>query len=207
MLKLVVAGACGAALTGGIAFATIPSSGGVIDACYNPLKNNQLRVIDTESGQHCKSSEVALSWNQSGPPAPPSSGAGEVDYIEKASDVTVTNTSRNNAKTIIVGHPTTYNGSRVFISFMSPSVYSTIGNHVYFVVYRDTTLVGEVAYYLSPTYADTSRMFEVADAPPAGTHTYTVKAWVGSGDAIVRGAPGAVDGNAFVPMHLRVSLG
>src|SRR5437764_13029221 len=45
--------------------ADIPDSG-VIHACYQK-QNGQLRVIDADQGQSCRPSEVALSWNQTGP--------------------------------------------------------------------------------------------------------------------------------------------
>jgi len=53
-------------VAGGIAYATIPNSSGVIHGCY---KDNQgtLRVIDTTKAQTCTSSEIALNWSQTGP--------------------------------------------------------------------------------------------------------------------------------------------
>ncbi len=55
--------------TGGIAFATIPASDGVIHACF--LKSGgTLRVIDSATGK-CKSTEQSLSWNQRGIPGAP----------------------------------------------------------------------------------------------------------------------------------------
>jgi hypothetical protein len=50
-----------------VARAAAPSSSdGVIHACYQRSVGN-LRVIDTEKGQQCRSSETALAWNQTGP--------------------------------------------------------------------------------------------------------------------------------------------
>jgi hypothetical protein len=67
-LAAVAVGVVGLA-AGGIAYATIPDSSGVIHACY---KKNQgtLRVIDTDRGQACLPSEKALDWSQSGPAGP-----------------------------------------------------------------------------------------------------------------------------------------
>jgi hypothetical protein len=48
---------------GGVAFATIPDSNGVIHGCYKP--NGDLSVIDT--GDSCKQRETPLNWNQTGP--------------------------------------------------------------------------------------------------------------------------------------------
>jgi len=75
----VVAVAIAAALlvAGGIAYATIPDSSGVIHACYkvdpkgNLDNNATLRLIDPSTTKpdtaSCKNNEQALDWNQTGP--------------------------------------------------------------------------------------------------------------------------------------------
>ena len=52
-------------VAGGIAYATIPDSSGVIHACY---KKNQgaLRVIDTDEARLARRTESPLDWNQTG---------------------------------------------------------------------------------------------------------------------------------------------
>ena len=50
----------------GMALAAIPSSSGVISSCYEK-KAGALRVIDAQAGAVCKSTELALAWNQVGP--------------------------------------------------------------------------------------------------------------------------------------------
>jgi hypothetical protein len=50
-------------LVGGVAYAAIPDAAGVIHACYSK-SGGALRVSDAGG---CKSTEVALSWNQIGP--------------------------------------------------------------------------------------------------------------------------------------------
>lgn len=59
----------------GIATGAIPSaSDGVIHACHEKpgllADPGDLRVIDKEAGQSCRSNETALSWNQRGPEGP-----------------------------------------------------------------------------------------------------------------------------------------
>jgi hypothetical protein len=54
---------------GGIAWATIPDSAGVIHGCYQK-NQGRLRVIDTDGSQTCDPSEKPLSWNQIGPQGP-----------------------------------------------------------------------------------------------------------------------------------------
>jgi hypothetical protein len=52
-------------VAGGIAYASIPGSGGVIHSCYQ-TKSGALRVIDADSGDQCSKSETPLSWNHTG---------------------------------------------------------------------------------------------------------------------------------------------
>ena len=68
-------GAIAAALTmGGIAYASIPDSGGVIHGCYNPNAAKSaggapLKIIDNTSAS-CNNGEQAITWNQGGPTGP-----------------------------------------------------------------------------------------------------------------------------------------
>jgi hypothetical protein len=62
---LITAGVAALAVSGGIAYATIPGSNGVISACV--AKAGDLRVVDAEAGAQCKSGETTLSWSQQGP--------------------------------------------------------------------------------------------------------------------------------------------
>src|SRR3954470_5026365 len=64
LLAAVAGAAVAAAVVGGFAWATIPAANGVIKACYQK-NNGQLRVVDDNPA--CNSSELAISWNQSGP--------------------------------------------------------------------------------------------------------------------------------------------
>jgi hypothetical protein len=54
---------------GGIAYATIPDSGGVIHGCYQKDVGT-LRVIDPSAGDTCLASEIPISWSQTGPAGP-----------------------------------------------------------------------------------------------------------------------------------------
>jgi hypothetical protein len=51
------------AFAGGVAFATIPDSQGVIHACFG--HDGSLRVIDDAAGQ-CRPNEKTLTWSQGG---------------------------------------------------------------------------------------------------------------------------------------------
>lgn len=59
------------ALSGGIAFAAIPSlADGVIHGCYEK-RTGLLRVIDVEAGKSCLQWETPIAWKQSGPQGEP----------------------------------------------------------------------------------------------------------------------------------------
>src|SRR6476659_9405489 len=78
VVGLVIVGAL--VVAGGIAYATIPDSSGVIHGCYKkgapnnkpaPPDVGSLRVVATEKGQTCSPSEAPLDWNQTGQQGPP----------------------------------------------------------------------------------------------------------------------------------------
>ena len=57
------------AAAGGIAYASIPDSEGVIHACYNPKtpSGSQLYVIDSDT-RSCAKGQTELTWSRTGPP-------------------------------------------------------------------------------------------------------------------------------------------
>lgn len=57
------------AVVASAAWAAIPDASGTIHACAD--RDGRLRVIDTELGKTCKSSERRLSWPAAAPPPPP----------------------------------------------------------------------------------------------------------------------------------------
>ena len=60
--------AVAALVAGGVAYATIPDSGGVIHGCY-ARSGGALRVVDA-GVTNCKSGETALDWNMQGQQGP-----------------------------------------------------------------------------------------------------------------------------------------
>jgi hypothetical protein len=56
------------AAIGGVGYAAIPSSNGVISACRD--SKGALKVIDAEAGQTCNANQQPLTWNQQGPAGP-----------------------------------------------------------------------------------------------------------------------------------------
>jgi len=73
--SLLAASTAGLALAGGIAYATIPDSGGVIHTCFKGSDATKpggatLSIVDSESGATCKTGDTGLTFNQQGPPGP-----------------------------------------------------------------------------------------------------------------------------------------
>jgi hypothetical protein len=74
----VLLGLLAATLFGGVAWASIPDSNGVIHGCYLK-RDGAVRVIDSEAGQRCTRQETRIDWNETGPagPAGPKGDLGE----------------------------------------------------------------------------------------------------------------------------------
>jgi hypothetical protein len=66
-LPAVIALTAVVALAGGMVVASIPAPDGTITGCYQK-NNGQLRVV--EAADQCHPSELALTWQQEGPPGP-----------------------------------------------------------------------------------------------------------------------------------------
>jgi hypothetical protein len=74
------------AAAGGIAYASIPDSGGVIHACYNPSGTKtpsgaQLSLLDSD-GHSCPKGQTEITWNRTGPPG--TDGADGVSVTSEA---------------------------------------------------------------------------------------------------------------------------
>ena len=55
---------------GGIAFASVPDSSGVIHGCYGSSSPHTLQVIDTATTTNCPTGTKHLNWNQTGSSGP-----------------------------------------------------------------------------------------------------------------------------------------
>lgn len=127
----------------------------------------------------------------------------ELDYAQiTANPSGITATTEGTSQAVITGDSVYYDGSRVRLSFFVPKLTSSASLTATFVVYRDSTVVGQV---FGGTVNTTLQgvAFELFDTPAAGAHTYAVKAFVSSGTLTVDAGAGG-SGN-LVPGHLRVT--
>jgi hypothetical protein len=127
----------------------------------------------------------------------------EFDYAQITTNPSgITATTEATSQDVIDGNSVYYEGSRVRVSFFVPKLTSSASLTATFVVYRDTTVVGQVFGGTVNTSLQATE-FELFDTPAAGPHTYKVKAFVSAGTLTVNvGAGGS--GN-LVPGFIRVT--
>jgi hypothetical protein len=71
---VVVGGVAVGLAAGGIAYASVPDSSGLIHGCYNPngvtaVNGTALNIIDRDKAS-CSKNQQEISWSQTGPPGP-----------------------------------------------------------------------------------------------------------------------------------------
>jgi hypothetical protein len=127
----------------------------------------------------------------------------ELDYAQITTNPAgITATTEATSQAVITGNAVYYDGSRVKVSFFVPKLVSSASQTVTFVVYRDSTVIGQVFAGTVNTTAP-GMDFDIFDTPAAGAHTYAVKAFVSTGTLTVNAGAGG-SGN-LVPGWLRVS--
>jgi len=127
----------------------------------------------------------------------------ELDYAEITSDPSgITATTEATSEPVIAGNSVYYDGSRVKVSLFVPKLSSSASQTVTFVLYRDSTVVGQVFGGTVDTTLGAT-VFDVLDTPPAGAHTYEVKAFVSGGTLSIHAGGGG--SGALVPGWLRVT--
>lgn len=127
----------------------------------------------------------------------------ELDYAQiTANPAGITATTEGTSQTVISGNSVYYDGSRVKLSFFVPKLTSSASLTATYVVYRDSTVIGQVfGGTINTTLQGTD--FELFDTPAVGAHAYAVKAFVSTGTLTVNAGAGGL-GN-LVPGWLRVS--
>lgn len=126
----------------------------------------------------------------------------EFDYAQITSNPAgITATTEATSQPVITGDNVFYDGSRVKLSVFVPKLTSSASLTATFVIYRDSTVIGQVfGGTVNTTLQGTA--FEIFDTPAAGAHTYAVKAFVSTGTLTINAGAGG-SGN-LVPGHLRV---
>lgn len=135
------------------------------------------------------------------------SPASKLDYVEQASDLTVTATSAGTAQAFLDGNSVTYDGAtEVKIEMWSPNVQptnSTSGTVVIFELFDGSTDLGRFGQVGAVNNNDTfPYKAERYLTPPAGAHAYHIKCWKsGANTPTVSGSAGGV----FLPAFMRIT--
>lgn len=101
-----------------------------------------------------------------------------LDLVERSTDLVITATSAASAQAYITGNPIIFNGNtRVCIDVQIPVANADGSNELLLNLWEDSTDLGRLAN-IDTTGCVTGAMIRT---PAAGSHTYTVKGWKGSG--------------------------
>jgi len=128
----------------------------------------------------------------------------QLDFAQiTANSSGITATTEATSQAVITGNSVYYDGSRVQVSFFVPKLSSAASLTATFVVYRDSTAIGQMfAGTVNTTAAGVD--FDMYDNTPGlGAHTYAVKAFVSASTLTVNAGTGAA--GALLPGVLRVS--
>lgn len=127
----------------------------------------------------------------------------ELDFAQiTANPSGVTATTEATSQTVINGNEVYFDGSRVTVSFFVPKLSASASLTATFVVYRDSTVIGQV-FGGTVNTTSPSAEFELFDTPASGAHTYAVKAFVSVGTLTVNAGPGG--SGQLLPGWLRVT--
>jgi hypothetical protein len=127
----------------------------------------------------------------------------ELDYAQiTANPAGITATTEGTSQAVITGNSVYYDGSRVKLEFFLPKLSSAASLSATFVLYRDSTVIGQAFGGTVNTTAE-AVSYAVFDTPAVGAHTYAVKAFVSASTLTVNAGAGG-SGN-LVPGWLRVT--
>lgn len=124
----------------------------------------------------------------------------EYSYVEYP-DLVTSHTSEGTADAVVVSASIALDGSTaVFVEFFSPRVIiaTTAGALLVLDLYVDSTIQGRIAVIINPASAGFNLPVFLKSpkiTPSNASHTFTVKAWHGTGAATVSGGAGGTGNN------------
>jgi predicted secreted protein len=123
-------------------------------------------------------------------------------YAEVTASVTVTATTEGTANTVVTAPAIACDGvTPVVVEFYTPfSIPAAGGNYIIYVLFQDGSAIG----WLSRNDANGPVHAERRFTPTAGSHTYSVRAFVNTGTATTSAGPAG--SSQYVPAHLKISV-
>jgi hypothetical protein len=163
---------------------------------------------ETDTGQTYQSDGVST-WTAWGHPA--GGGVTELDYTQITSPASsITATTEGSANTVITSGAVTCDGSTpIEIEFWAPYIRSRANNVLFIVLYEDGSSIGLMALagggsvgdFYNPGVLGRRKL-----TPTAGSHTFSIRAYIGGGSAGEVGAGAGGSGN-YLPAFTRITQG
>ena len=135
-------------------------------------------------------------------------GATELDYAEFTTAVSPTATTEATANTVVTGSAVAYDCSTpVWVEFFTESSRTdpTAGANLTLCLYDGGSSIGRLGAVTAPASGDDGKPVTLKRrlTPSAGSHTYSIRAYVSAGTAYVGAGAGGV-GN-YVPGYIRIT--
>ena len=134
----------------------------------------------------------------------------EIGYDQITSPVNITGTSLSAATTVIAGSAYTFDGSAVMVEAFSPEIVlpeaTGPSGALVLVLFEGSTALAVLGAYTSPATSQSDYPFlaRYRFMPSAASHTYSLKAWVGSTTGTPNVQAGAgTSGTTVTPAYLR----
>jgi hypothetical protein len=191
-------------LTAGATYFLSPTTAGLLTStepsALGQVSKPLLVAVSTTAG-------VFFNWRGQvvGGPMIAAPGA-QLDYVERATNLTVAATTEATADAWIAGNSVVYDGStRICIEFFAPAAETaTSGIGLYPILYDGATSLGTISVYSEAGGAgDTPAWGRRFLTPTAGAHVYSIKWFKSGGTATVFCGPGGSGFNA--PGYLRIT--
>jgi len=133
----------------------------------------------------------------------PSGTLVEVDYVEFTSGVTITATTEATANTVVTANALSADGSTKYaIEFYAEYVLAPSSVSIFLCLYDGSSSIGIVGQIGNGVLVIGPMMFVRRLTPSNASHTYSVRAYVGSGSGTVNGGAGG-SGNP-IPGYIRI---
>lgn len=182
--------------------ATRLKAGAPTDADFYGIPRDGFTVINPTTGVQW--ARIGGTWMQINAPV--------LDYVEFTAPVNITAVSDATANTIVTGSAIPYDGlTTVEITFSAAYINpdpTAAGRFVIVCLFEDGSNIGRLGSATSPAAASMvvpgvamSRRF----APAAGSHTYSIRAFVNAGTGVVNAGAGGL--GAYLPGFIKIRAG
>ncbi len=126
----------------------------------------------------------------------------QFDYKSLTTNVSTSATTEAGATTFIAGNSVTFDGGAVLIHVFSPKVVPASVTEMVISMFQVSTAIGYACIGYNLERMGGSVFF--IDTPAAGSHTYTAKLWLDSGNTSSQLQGGAGGVNTLTPAFMRI---